>query len=169
MEGSTSRIARMKNLLKVPVIFGLMAGALVILFNLAIEAALGSSMQGGYLDFASNNKLVYLIPFAVAVQMGLFRHYRNITINKTVFMTEMVGVSGSAFSTVTLVACCVACCVAPVWNILPAIGMVVAASSFAMQYQDTIILIAMLVNVTGSAVLLMAIRRHRRPELVKII
>lgn len=168
MARSTSATGRWKKLLKSPVIFGLTAGILVILFNLAIMAVQGDSMHGGYLDFTHNNKLVYLIPFAVALQMGLFRHYRNITKNKTAFMTEMAGASGSAFSTVTLVACCVTCCSPPLWNLLPAAGIVVAASSFAMQYQDTILTIALLANVAGSAVLLLIIRRHGR-EPVKIV
>jgi hypothetical protein len=159
----------MRCLFKNPVIFGISAGIAVILFNLAIAAVVDNSMHGGgYLDFAHNDKLVYLIPFAVAVQMGLFRHYRNIATNKTVFTTEMVGASGSAFSTVTLVACCLACCTPPVWNLFPALGIVLAASSLVMQYQDTILAIALLANLIGSVVLLLLIRRHGR-EPVKII
>jgi hypothetical protein len=113
LAASTSATGLVKKLFRSPAVFGLAAGILVILFNVLVTAALGDSMHGGYLDFASNDKLVYLIPIAVALQMGLFRHYRNIVANRTVFVTEMAGVSGSAFSTVTLVACCLACCVTP--------------------------------------------------------
>jgi len=158
---STSVSERMKQWSINPVIFGLAAGVLVVLFNLAIMTVMGDSMHGGYLDFAHINKIVYLIPLAVALQMGLFRHYRNIVINRAMFSTEVIGASGSALSTVTLVACCVACCTPPVWNLLPALGIVLTTSSFVMQYQDTILAIALLANLIGSAVLLLLIRSHQ--------
>jgi hypothetical protein len=154
-------IARLKQTLRNPVIFGIAAGLLIVLLDLAIGTLFGGSVQAGYELFANNDPLWNLVPVAVAVQMGLFRYYLNLPVPLVALKTEVLGASGAVFTSVTLVTCCMACCVMPVWSLLPAIGVVIAASSFFMQYQEAILIAALLANAIGSIVLLLLIYRRK--------
>ena len=148
-------IARLKDLMANPLVFGATSGIIVILIDLAIGAFFGGSVEAGYAFFVNNDPLWFLVPVAVTVQMGLLRYYYNLPVTRAVFKTERLGVAGSAFTSVTMVTCCVACCVMPIWNLLPAIGMVLAVSSAFMQYREAILIVSLLANVVGSIVLLL--------------
>ena len=146
-----------KNLLKNPFIFGATIGILVIIFNISIASLAEGSLKSGYSAFLSNGSFVYLIPLAVGVQMGLFRHHRNMTTEKKLCGSEKVGVAGSATSSLTMLACCLH----HVGDLLPTVGFVLATSSFLIQYRDAIIIIGLLANVAGSAYIARAILKDR--------
>lgn len=145
-----------KNLLRNPLVFGASAGILVILFNISIASLAEGSFEKGYQVFLSNGIFVYLIPLAVSVQMGLFRYHRNITTGNMAG-SEKMGMAGSATSTLTMVACCLH----HVSDILPSIGLILAASSFLIRYKDPIIIIGLLANVAGSIYIARAIIKDR--------
>lgn len=134
-----------RNLLRNPFVFGISIGILVILFNISIASLAEGSLQKGYQVFLTNGIFVYLIPLAVSVQMGLFRYHRNITTGN-IAGSEKMGMAGSATSSLTMVACCLH----HVSDILPAIGFLLAASSFLIEYKDAIIIIGLVANVAGS-------------------
>ncbi|CAG1002755.1 MAG: hypothetical protein OIN86_02635 [Candidatus Methanoperedens sp.] len=145
-----------KNLLKNPFVFGASAGILVVLFNISIASLAEGSFEKGYQVFLTNGIFVYLIPLAVGVQMGLFRYHRNITTGN-IAGSEKMGMAGSATSSLTMVACCLH----HVSDILPSIGLILAASSFLIQYKDSIIIIGLLANVAGSIYIARAIIKDR--------
>ncbi len=145
-----------RSLLKNPYVFGISTGILVILFNISIASLAEGSFEQGYQVFLSNGIFVYLIPLAVSLQMGLFRYHRNITTGN-IAGTEKIGMAGSATSSLTMVACCLH----HVSDILPSIGLILAASSFLIQYKNAIIIIGLLANVAGSIYLGRAIIKDR--------
>ncbi len=145
-----------KNLLKNPYVFGASIGILVILFNLSIASIAEGSLQKGYQVFLSNGIFVYLIPLAVGIQMGLFRYHRNITSGST-SGSEKMGMAGSTTSSLAMVACCLH----HVSDLLPAVGFILATSSFLIQYKDAIIIIGLLANLAGSFYIARAILRDR--------
>lgn len=152
-----SGIQVIKNLLKNPFIFGISAGVLVILFNVSVASLVEGSLGKGYEVFLSNGIFVYLIPIAVGIQMGLFRYQRNLISGLGVSGSEKMGIAGSATSSLTMAACCLH----HVSDILPAIGFILAASSFLIQYKDAIMAIGLLANVAGSAYIAKAILKDR--------
>ena len=145
-----------KNLLKNPFVFGAGAGILVIIFNITIASIAEGSFEKGYQVFLTNGIFVYLIPFAVSVQMGLFRYHRNITTGNMAG-SEKVGMAGSATSSLTMVACCLH----HVSDILPSVGIILATSSFLIRYKDIIIIIGLFANVIGSVYIARAIIKDR--------
>ena len=147
---------RIKLHLRNPFVFGASIGILVVLFNISIASLAEGSFEKGYEVFLTNGIFVYLIPLAVSVQMGLFRYHRNITTGN-VAGTEKMGMAGSATSSLTMVACCLH----HVSDLLPSIGLILAASSFLIQYKDTIIIIGLLANVAGSIYIARAIIKDR--------
>ena len=145
-----------KSLLKNPFVFGASLGILVILFNISIASIAEGSLEKGYQVFLTNGIFVYLIPLAVGIQMGLFRHHRNITTGN-IGGSEKMGMAGSATSSLTMVACCLH----HVSDLLPAVGFILAASSFLIQYKDAIITIGLLANMAGSAYIARAILKDK--------
>ena len=150
-------IKHIKNLLKNPFIFGAAIGVLVVIFNISIASLAEGSLKSGYSAFLSNGIFVYLIPLAVGIQMGLFRHHRNMTAEKNLCGSEKVGITGSVTSSLTMLACCLH----HVSDLLPTVGFILATSSFLIQYRDTIIIIGLLANVAGSAYIARAILKDR--------
>jgi len=148
---------RIRELLKNPYIFGGVAGLLVALFNISIASLAEGSLDKGYDVFLANGIFVYLIPLAVGVQMGLFRYHRNIT-NAITSGSEKVGMAGSATSSLAMLACCLH----HVSDLLPAVGFILATSSFLTEYKDTIIMIGLSANLAGSAYIARAILKDRR-------
>ncbi len=146
-----------KSLLKNPFIFGASVGILVVLFNISIASLAEGSIEKGYQVFLANGIFVYLIPLAVSVQMGLFRYHRNLTAENKLCGSEKMGMAGSATSSLTMVACCLH----HVSDLLPAVGFILAASSFLIQYKDTIITIGLLANMAGSAYIARAIMKDK--------
>ena len=142
--------------LKNPFVFGGSAGILVILFNISIASLAEGSLEKGYQVFLTNGIFVYLIPIAVGIQMGLFRYHRNITTGNIVG-SEKMGMAGSATSSLTMVACCLH----HVSDLLPAVGFILATSSFLIQYKDAIITVGLLANMIGSAYIARAILKDR--------
>ncbi|MCZ7399189.1 MAG: hypothetical protein O8C62_05820 [Candidatus Methanoperedens sp.] len=151
-----SGIQGIKNLLKNPFVFGTSIGILVIFFNISIASLAEGSIEKGYQVFLSNGIFVYLIPIAVGIQMGLFRYHRNITTGN-IGGSEKMGMAGSATSSLTMVACCLH----HVSDLLPAVGFILAASSFLIQYKDAIITIGLLANMVGSVYIARAILKDR--------
>ncbi|VVB90158.1 Uncharacterised protein [uncultured archaeon] len=151
-----SDIQHIKSLLKNPFIFGAGIGIFVILFNISIASLAEGSLEKGYQVFLTNGTFVYLIPLAVGIQMGLFRYHRNITTGNIVG-SEKMGMAGSATSSLTMVACCLH----HVSDLLPSIGLILAASSFLIQYKDAIIIIGLFANVAGSIYIARAIIKDR--------
>lgn len=145
-----------KSLLKNPYVFGASIGILVILFNISIASLAEGSLEKGYQVFLTNGIFVYLIPLAVGIQMGLFRYHRNITTGN-IPGSEKMGMAGSGTSSVAMVACCLH----HVSDLLPAIGFILAASSFLIQYKNAIIIIGLLANVAGSIYIARAIIKDR--------
>lgn len=145
-----------KNRFKNPYVFGVTIGILVILFNLSIASIAEGSLQEGYQVFLSNGIFIYLIPLAVGIQMGLFRYHRNITAGNMAG-TEKMGMAGSATSTLAMVACCLH----HVSDLLPAVGFLIATSSFFTEYKDAIIIIGLLANLAGSIYIARAIFKDR--------
>lgn len=145
-----------KSLLKNPFIFGSSIGILVILFNISVASLAEGSIEKGYDVYLSNGIFIYLIPLAVGIQMGLFRYHRNITTGN-IAGSEKMGMAGSATSSLTMVACCLH----HVSDLLPAVGFILAASSFLIQYKDTIITIGLMANVIGSAYIARAILKDK--------
>ncbi len=143
--------------LKNPFVFGISAGILVILFNISIASLAEGSIESGYKVFLTNGIFVYLIPLAVGIQMGLFRYHRNLITGLGVSGSEKMGMAGSAASSLTMVACCLH----HVSDLLPAVGFVLAASTFLIQYKDAIIIIGLLANLAGSAYIARAILKDR--------
>jgi hypothetical protein len=139
-----------------PYVFGITIGILVILFNLSVASIAEGSLQKGYQIFLSNGIFVYLIPLAVGVQMGLFRYHRNITTGNT-SGSEKMGIAGSATSSLAMVACCLH----HVSDLLPAVGFLLATSSFLTDYKDAIIFIGLIANLIGSLYIAKAIVRDR--------
>jgi hypothetical protein len=146
-----------KSLLKNPFIFGAIIGISVILLNISIASLAEGSFGKGYQVFLTNGIFVYLIPLAVGIQMGLFRYHRNMTAEKKLFGSEKIGITGSVTSSLTMLACCLH----HVSDLLPAVGFILATSSFFIQYKDTIIIIGLLANVAGSAYIARAILKDR--------
>jgi hypothetical protein len=134
-----------RSLLKNPYVFGVSIGILVILFNISIASLAEGSLEEGYQVFLTNGIFVYLIPAAVGIQMGLFRYHRNITTGN-IAGSEKMGMAGSGTSSVAMVACCLH----HVSDLLPAVGFVIATSSFLIQYKNAIIIIGLLANIAGS-------------------
>jgi len=141
---------------KNPFVFGAGIGILVILFNISVASLAEGSIENGYQIFLTNGIFVYLIPIAVGIQMGLFRYHRNITTVKT-GGSEKMGMAGSATSSLTMVACCLH----HVSDLLPAVGFILATSSFLIEYKDAIITIGLLANMIGSAYIAMAILKDK--------
>ncbi|VVB91713.1 Uncharacterised protein [uncultured archaeon] len=146
----------LKSFLKNPFVFGATTGILVVLFNISIASIAEGSLKSGYSVFLDNGIFVYLIPLAVGVQMGLFRYHRNLTAGN-VSGSEKMGIAGSATSSIAMIACCLH----HVSDLLPAVGLVLAASSFLTGYKDTIIIIGLLANLAGSAYIAGAILKDR--------
>lgn len=146
-----------KNLLKNPFVFGTTIGLLVVLVNISIASFAEGSLKGGYAVLVSNGIYAYLIPLAVGVQMGLFRHHRNMTSEKKLCGSEKIGITGSVTSSVTMILCCLH----HVTDLLPTVGFILAASSFLTQYKDTIIIIGLVANASGSAYIARAILKDR--------
>ncbi|KCZ72404.1 hypothetical protein ANME2D_00831 [Candidatus Methanoperedens nitroreducens] len=146
-----------KKLFKNPFVFGASIGILVILFNISIASLAEGSLRSGYSVLLSNGIFTYLIPLAVGVQMGLFRHHRNITAEKRLCGSEKVGITGSATSSLTMVACCLH----HVSDLLPAVGFILAASSFLTEYKNVIFIIGLSANMAGSAYIARAILKDR--------
>ncbi len=151
------QIKHIKNLLKNPFIFGAAIGVLVVIFNISIASLAEGSLKNGYSAFLSNGIFVYLIPLAVGVQMGLFRHHRNMTAEKKLCGSEKVGITGSVTSSLTMLACCLH----HVSDLLPTVGFILATSSFLIQYRDAIIITGLLANTAGSAYIARAILKDR--------
>lgn len=156
MVNKMSGIQSIKNLLRNPFIFGSGIGILVILFNISVASLAEGSIEKGYDVYLSNGIFVYLIPLAVGIQMGLFRYHRNITTGN-IGGSEKMGMAGSATSSLTMVACCLH----HVSDLLPAVGFILAASSFLIRYKDAIITIGLLANMIGSAYIARAILKDR--------
>jgi hypothetical protein len=152
MVNKMSVIEGTRSLLRNPFIFGAGTGILVILFNISTASLSEGSLQKGYQIFLTNGIFVFLIPLAVSVQMGLFRYHRNMTIGNTAGYEKM-GMAGSATSSLAMVACCLH----HVSDILPTIGFLLAASSFLIEYKDSMIIIGLLANVAGSIYIAKAI------------
>ncbi|NJD77904.1 MAG: hypothetical protein FIB08_12555 [Candidatus Methanoperedens sp.] len=146
-----------RSLLRNPFVFGAGIGILVVLFNISIASLAEGSIGKGYQVFLTNGIFVYLIPLAVGVQMGLFRYHRNLISGHGVSGSEKMGMAGSATSSLTMVACCLH----HVSDLLPTVGLILAASSFLIQYKDAIIIIGLLANVAGSAYIARAILKDR--------
>lgn len=145
-----------KSLFKNPYVFGGSIGILVILFNISIASLAEGSIEKGYQVYLSNGIFIYLIPLAVGIQMGLFRYHRNITTGN-IAGSEKMGMAGSATSSLTMVACCLH----HVSDLLPAVGFILATSSFLIQYKDAIITIGLMANVIGSAYIAKAILKDK--------
>lgn len=145
-----------KSFLKNPFVFGSTIGILVVFFNISIASLAEGSLKSGYSVFLDNGIFVYLIPLAVGVQMGLFRYHRNMTA-RNVSGSEKMGMAGSATSSIAMIACCLH----HVSDLLPAVGFVLATSSFLTEYKDTIIIIGLLANLAGSAYITRAILKDR--------
>jgi hypothetical protein len=111
---------------------------------------------GVYQVFLTNGIFVYFIPFAVSIQMGLFRYHRNITTGN-IGGSEKMGMAGSTTSSLTMMACCLH----HVSDLLPAVGFILATSSFLIQYKDAIITIGLMANMIGSAYIAKAILKDR--------
>lgn len=169
-----------RNLFRIPFVFGTTIVVLVILLNISIASIAEGSLKGGYSVFLSNGIFVYLVPLAVGVQMGLFRHHRNITTEKKLCCfdepvkkerislgssnSEKIGITGSITSSLTMILCCLH----HVTDLLPAVGFILAASSFLTQYKDAIIILGLLANLAGSvaiarAILKEGVRREASP------
>ncbi|NJD77723.1 MAG: hypothetical protein FIB08_11620 [Candidatus Methanoperedens sp.] len=146
-----------KNILKNPFAFGAIVGIFVIVFNISIASLAEGSFEKGYQIFLTNGIFVYIIPLAVSVQMGLFRHHRNLTTENKLRGSEKMGVAGSATSSFTMLACCLH----HVSDVLPTVGFILAASSFLIQYKDAIIIIGLLANLVGSAYIARAILKDK--------
>ncbi len=144
-------------LLKNPFVFGTTIGLLVVLINISIASIAEGSLKGGYAVLVSNGIYAYLIPLAVGVQMGLFRHHRNITSEKKLCGSEKIGITGSITSSATIILCCLH----HVTDLLPTVGFILAASSFLTQHKDAIIIIGLLANAAGSAYIARAILKDR--------
>jgi len=149
-------IQGIKRLLKDPFVFGASIGILVIFFNISIASIAEGSLHKGYQVFLTNGIFVYLIPLAVGIQMGLFRYHRNITTGNA-SGSEKMGMAGSATSSLAMVACCLH----HVSDLLPAVGFILATSSFLIQYKDAIIIIGLLANAAGSIYIARAILKDR--------
>jgi len=156
MVNKMSAILDIKKFFKNPFVFGAGIGILVILFNISVASLAEGSIENGYQIFLTNGIFVYLIPIAVGIQMGLFRYHRNITTVKT-GGSEKMGMAGSATSSLTMVACCLH----HVSDLLPAVGFILATSSFLIEYKDAIITIGLLANMIGSAYIAMAILKDK--------
>jgi Co/Zn/Cd efflux system component len=135
---------------KNPIVFGTLIGIAVIIFNISIISLAEGSLKNGYEAFLSNGIFIYLIPLAVGTQMGLFRHHKNITREFNLCDSEKIGLSGSITSSLTMAACCLH----HVTDLLPAIGLLAATTTFLTQYRDVIIAIGLSVNIIGSALLI---------------
>ncbi len=146
-----------RNLLRNPFVFGASTGILVILFNISIASLAEGSIGKGYQVFLANGIFVYLIPLAVGIQMGLFRYHRNLISGHGLSGSEKMGMAGSATSSLTMVACCLH----HVSDLLPTVGLILAASSFLIQHKDAIITIGLLANLAGSAYIARAILKDR--------
>ena len=142
--------------LKNPFVFGASTGILVILFNISVASIAEGSLEKGYQVFLTNGIFIYLIPLAVSIQMGLFRYHRNITTGN-IGGSEKMGMAGSATSSLTMVACCMH----HVSDLLPTVGLILAASSFLIRYKDAIIIIGLIANIIGSAYIARAILKDR--------
>lgn len=70
-------ISRIISSLKNPLVFGLISGMAVALTIILVATAGKGSFQEGVSMYLSNGIFTYLVPAAVAVQMGLFRHHRS--------------------------------------------------------------------------------------------
>ncbi len=145
------------SLLKNPIVFGAGIGILVILFNISIASFAEGSIEKGYRVFLTNGIFVYLIPLAVGIQMGLFRYHRNLISGHAISGSEKMGMAGSATSSLTMVACCLH----HVSDLLPTVGLILAASSFLIQYKDAIVIAGLLANLAGSAYIARAILKDR--------
>ena len=145
-----------RNIFKNPFVFGAGIGVLVIFFNISVASLAEGSFGKGYQVFLTNGIFVYLIPLAVAIQMGLFRYHRNMT-TASVSGSEKMGMAGSATSSLTMIACCLH----HVSDLLPAVGFILAASSFLIQYKDAIIILGLVANLVGSAYIARAILKDR--------
>src|SRR5574341_32482 len=152
-----SGIQHIKSQLKNPFVFGISAGIFVVLFNISIASLAEGSFEKGFQVFLANGIFVYLIPLAVGLQMGLFRYHRNMTFENKLCGSEKVGVAGSAASSLAMVACCLH----HVSDLLPTVGLILATSSFLTQYQDAIITIGLVANMTGSAYIARAILKDK--------
>ncbi len=150
-------ISGIKSLLRNPYIFAAATGVLVVLFNISIASLAEGSIEKGYQVFLSNGIFVYLIPAAVGIQMGLFRYHRNLTAENKLCGSEKMGMAGSATSSLTMIVCCLH----HVSDLLPAVGFILAASSFLIQYKDAILTIGLLANMAGSAYIARAILKDR--------
>ncbi len=157
MVNNMSGTRGIKSILKNPFVFGATAGILVILFNIIVASLAEGSIGKGCRVFLTNGIFVYLIPVAVGIQMGLFRYHRNLISGHGISGSEKMGMAGSATSSLTMVACCLH----HVSDLLPAVGFVLATSSFLIEYKDAIITIGLLANIAGSIYIARAIVKDR--------
>lgn len=105
----------------------------------------------------NNGSFVYLVPLAVGVQMELFRRHRNITAGKKLCGSEKIGMTGSATSSLTMLACCLY----HASDLLLTVGFILSASSFLIQYKDALITVGLIANAAGSAYIAKSILKDR--------
>lgn len=154
-------VSDVRRLLDRPFFFGAASGIAIVLMILAVSTISSGSIDMGIEMYLSNGVFTYLVPLSVVVQMGLFKYHRNSTRTIVLPLVEKVGVRGSALPSAALLACCV-CCVAPISAMLPAMGFVLAASSFVANYKFAILAIAIMANAIGSVLIYGAILRHKK-------
>lgn len=144
-----------------PFVLGVFAGIFVVILNISIAAVSEGSIQKGMSIYFDNGIFAYLIPLTVAIQIGLFRHYKNMVAKKMFMGLGEIGVHGSLLSSLSLVVCCV-CCIYPISAIIPTIGILAALAPSLIRYKDLIIAFALLVNVLGSIFIARAILRIKK-------
>ncbi len=147
-----------KNLFRNPIIFGITIAVFVVIFNISIATLAEGSLRKGYSVFMSNGIFVYLVPLAVGIQMGLFKHHKNLSAERGLCSSDKAGIFGSATSSISMIFCCLH----HITDFLPTIGFLFATVTFLTAYKDIFISVGLLVNL---AAIIMTIRKIRKIKL----
>jgi hypothetical protein len=140
---------------RLPILIGSL-GALVLFALYLTSVTLAQGWQHAIELFGQDAWLVIPIMIGFGVQVGLYTHLRRMLRRGSRSSKMIMGAGG-----VTSTAAMVACCAHHVADVLPLLGLSLAAS-FLAAYKIPFMLIGLAMNLIGSVVILRAIRREQR-------
>jgi len=141
---------RLKNILRNPVLFGIVIALGAMLVNLSITTLAEGSIEKGFEALLDNGIFVILVPLTIGIQMSLFKYHRNLVTKCKMEKSEKIGMSGIATSSGSMVLCCLH----HVTDVLPTFGFLVATTSFLSEYRFLLITFGLLINVLISIYIL---------------
>jgi hypothetical protein len=143
--------------LRVPVVAGLGAGTLLVLFYVAIIGLSSHSWSHLTEQFSQDKFFIVALAIGFGTQAGLFTYIKKgVPRAKGAGSPTAVASTGTAMSTTSMVACCLH----HLSDVLPFLGLS-GAAVFLTEYKIPLILVGVGSNLVGIALMVRIIRRAR--------